>query len=152
MGIKKIITEKNEEVEKNLPDFHLEEEGKTYKLYKTSQDYKYFTLIESLDNSVCKKKAEEIKTDTNSYVFKTESPCNATLSTSIPYYPGFKVFVDGEEKPFHFVNYGFDGVDISSGSHRVEIKYIPRIYYIGGVISLIGITVLIGWFYYERKP
>ncbi|OGG12756.1 hypothetical protein A3D77_06895 [Candidatus Gottesmanbacteria bacterium RIFCSPHIGHO2_02_FULL_39_11] len=152
LGIKKIITEKNEEVEKNLPDFHLEEEGKTYKLYKTSQDYKYFTLIESLDNSVCKKKAEEIKTDTNSYVFKTESPCNATLSTSIPYYPGFKVFVDGEEKPFHFVNSGFDGVDISSGSHRVEIKYIPRIYYIGGVISLIGITGLIGWFYYERKP
>lgn len=151
LGINEIVAEKGAEVAKNLPDFYLAGEGKTYNLYKTSNDYKYYSLLNNSDKSGCGEKAGMIQSSLNSYVFKTESGCDSIFATSIPFYPGWKVFVDSKEKPFYFINSSFDGVSIPSGSHQIEIKYIPSIYYLAVLVSLMGLLGFTGFIYYQRR-
>lgn len=59
------------------------------------------------------------------------------------FHPGWKVFVDGEERVVRRANYLFRGVELPAGAHMVEFVYDPVSFKIGLVISLCTIALLV---------
>jgi len=57
------------------------------------------------------------------------------------FYPGWKAFVDGKEKPVYRVNGAFRGVFISSTDKFVTFKYRPASFIIGLFISLVSLGI-----------
>ncbi len=55
------------------------------------------------------------------------------------YYPGWKVYVDGKEKPILRADFFFRGVLLPAGDHVVEYRYEPRSFRIGLGISLVSL-------------
>ena len=68
------------------------------------------------------------------------------LFMSETYYPGWKVYIDGNESAIYRANYAFRAVPLNPGNHRVVFVYKPLSVILGGVITLVGIvaTVLLG--------
>jgi uncharacterized membrane protein YfhO len=60
------------------------------------------------------------------------------LFFSIPYDPGWKVKIDGQETDVARVNIGFLGVIIERGEHTVELEYFPRHVASGAVVSVLA--------------
>jgi len=58
------------------------------------------------------------------------------------FYPGWKVFVDGEEREVLRANYFFRGVFLPPGDHQVVFRYEPASFYYGAVISLLTLFLL----------
>jgi len=79
------------------------------------------------------------------------------LFMSETYYPGWKVYIDGNEGAIYRANYAFRAVPLNPGNHRVVFAYKPLSVILGGIITLVGIiaTVLIGTLFsnsYDRLP
>jgi hypothetical protein len=58
------------------------------------------------------------------------------LVLSDTYYPGWRAYVDGEEKEILRANYAFRAVPLESGQHTVLFKYEPPSFKVGLAISL----------------
>jgi len=71
------------------------------------------------------------------------------------FYPGWHVYVDGEEKEILRANLFFRGVPLSPGESLVEFRYEPRSFRIGLAISLaslFGVTVgTVSFLVFRRK-
>jgi len=65
------------------------------------------------------------------------------LVLSDTYYPGWRAYVDGEEKEILRANYAFRAVPLESGQHTVLFKYNPLSFKVGLVISLATWGVII---------
>ncbi len=66
------------------------------------------------------------------------------LYTSIPYYKGFQVYVDGDKTDITgLANDAFIGVELTAGEHTVELKYIPYGLVIGCILSCAGLCIVI---------
>ncbi len=59
-------------------------------------------------------------------------------------YPGWKAFVDGQERPILRVGRLFRGVEVREGESRLEMVYEPRPFRVGAAISLLGLVVTFG--------
>jgi hypothetical protein len=66
------------------------------------------------------------------------------LVSSEAFYPGWDSFVDGEPAETLRVNTAFRGVAVPAGRHRVTMKYVPRSFVAGLVLSgvALGVTLL----------
>ena len=64
------------------------------------------------------------------------------LVLSETYYPGWKVYVDGEEKKILKANFAFRAVPLSAGQHEIEFIYDPLSFKVGLVITLLTIACL----------
>ena len=65
------------------------------------------------------------------------------LVLSDTYYPGWRAYVDGEEKEILRANYAFRAVPLESGQHTVLFKYNPPSFKVGLAISLATWGVII---------
>lgn len=61
------------------------------------------------------------------------------------FYPGWRVYVNGEEKEILRANLFFRGVVLSPGEQLVEFRYQPRSFTIGLVISLVVLSGVVVW-------
>ncbi|MDH4135954.1 MAG: YfhO family protein [Anaerolineae bacterium] len=59
------------------------------------------------------------------------------LVLSDTYYPGWRAYVDGEEKEVLRANYAFRAIPLKSGRHTVIFKYDPLSFKMGFAISLV---------------
>ena len=74
------------------------------------------------------------------------------MMTSIPYSEGWKVKVDGKDVPVTKAWNSFISFPITSGQHRVEFVFSQKGIFMGGILSLISITILcIDRRYYQKK-
>ena len=64
------------------------------------------------------------------------------LYTSIPYYKGFKVYVDGKKTDIIKIENTMCGVSLAAGNHKVEFRYIPYGLKLGIILSIIGLAIL----------
>jgi uncharacterized membrane protein YfhO len=74
---------------------------------------------------------------------KVETESDGLLFISDTYYPGWKVFVDGNEQELLRANYTFRTVKIPKGKHLVEMVYKPESFRIGLIITLLSFVILI---------
>ena len=66
------------------------------------------------------------------------------------YYPGWRVYVDGEERQILRANLFFRAVEVPPGNHQVEFRYEPLSFTIGLVVSLLSLSSLGVWILYQR--
>lgn len=67
---------------------------------------------------------------------------NGFMVISEIYYPaGWEAFIDGKETKIYPVNHILRGIIVPQGDHLIEMKFMPKSYYISKNISLIGIII-----------
>jgi hypothetical protein len=64
--------------------------------------------------------------NTHSASFVVSNQCDGYLVFSEPFYPGWRVYVDGERTPILRANYAFSAVFLKAGEHEVERRYRPN--------------------------
>ncbi|MFD1256973.1 YfhO family protein [Mucilaginibacter terrae] len=88
------------------------------------------------------------------YETGSQTPQTAVFS-EIYYDKGWKMLIDGEERPFFRVDYLLRAAEIPVGNHKIEFIFHPTSYYAGEGISLAGSVLLVlmlgGAFYMESK-
>jgi len=79
-----------------------------------------------------------------SYSFQVEATVSAELQVNTLYFPGWKVFVDGEETAVHFEN-GLINFQIPEGKHIIEVEFKETpIRTLANRISFLSLLFLIG--------
>ncbi len=73
---------------------------------------------------------------------RVKAEADSLLYTSIPYYRGFKVYVDGEEKELVSIAGAMCGVEVSAGEHEIVFRYFPYGLKTGIALSLAGLILL----------
>ena len=65
---------------------------------------------------------------------------------------GWKIYIDGKRvDKIHKTNIGFIGIDITEGSHDVELQYRPVGFLLGMTLSVLGVIVTVGVEIANRK-
>jgi hypothetical protein len=75
--------------------------------------------------------------------------------SEIYYDKGWKMYLDGVEKPYFRADYVLRAAQLPAGNHKIEFKFHPASYYTGEQISLAGSIIMIlalgGAVYAETK-
>ena len=74
---------------------------------------------------------------------RTSSETAGILVLSENYFPGWRVYVDGQAAELLRVNYDLRGVSLPQGEHAVSFVYRPASVVIGLVVSLLTLAVLL---------
>lgn len=75
----------------------------------------------------------------NSMKLKVENDNAGLLVTAEQYYPGWKVYVDGNKATVSEVNYAYRGVWLEPGDHIVEFKFMPPLFVFGLFLALLSL-------------
>jgi hypothetical protein len=67
------------------------------------------------------------------------------------YYPGWMGKVDGNRSPVYRANYLFRAIYVPPGRHEVEFIYRPMSFYVGLVLSLLGLAVMAVCIAFSRR-
>ena len=81
----------------------------------------------------------------NSITLSVNTDRPRILVLSETYYPGWKVYVDGQEKKILKANFAFRAVPLSAGQHEVRFIYAPWTFKIGLYITLLTIISLLSF-------
>lgn len=73
----------------------------------------------------------------------TDAPGLLVLSDS--HYPGWRAYVDGEERPILPTDLALRGVYLEAGDHTVRFAYAPRSFRLGVLLTLLSAGVLGAW-------
>lgn len=73
------------------------------------------------------------------------------MMTSIPYDPGWKVFVDGVETDITEVKDTFLGVELTPGTHTIELRFMPQGLVLGGLITVLSLLMLLAIWLITRR-
>ena len=97
------------------------------------------------------KKIDHIKYEDDNRIhieLTAESPGILVVSESS--YPGWKVFVNGQEKECLWLNLLFQGVEIEKGKHEIDFVYRPKYFGVFLLISLSSLALFfLSWFFYR---
>jgi uncharacterized membrane protein YfhO len=76
--------------------------------------------------------------------YEYSSDKNVVAVFSEIWYPkGWKMYIDGQEKPYFRANYLLRAAVLPGGNHKIEWKFEPQSYILGEKISLIGSILLV---------
>ncbi|MEK7141811.1 MAG: YfhO family protein [Patescibacteria group bacterium] len=122
------------------PRFRLirEDVVRDYRLYENTTVLPRFYFADNKEGRV-----EIEKYSPNEIILSTQSTVGATLMSSEMYYPGWEGFVDGNKVDVIKVNNTFRALFVPAGPHTVLYRYNPRIFAIGGVITLITVGIMV---------
>ncbi len=76
------------------------------------------------------------------WLIRTESETPALLVLAETAYPGWRVTVDGQEARPLTAYTTLKGVCVPAGDHEVVWQYVPRVYQVGGVITLLALGLV----------
>lgn len=76
---------------------------------------------------------------------------NGLLMIAIPYQEGWELYVDGEKRDYINCDYGFIGVELKKGSYNISVKYHIPFLKEGGVISFLGMLLLVIFVILQKK-
>lgn len=76
---------------------------------------------------------------------------NGVMMTSIPYDPGWSVWVDGVQMETQEVKECFLGVRLTEGTHEIVLRYFPQGLKAGMLLTAISILVIAGLYLLEQK-
>lgn len=132
------------------------EQGDLYFFKKT--DYFYTLDVSAFESAIEKLRASNYIIDEDSTeshltgTISTNKPAQ-TIQTTIPYDAGWRIFVDGKEvETYATLGDTLMAFDITdAGEHTVEMKYMPKIYVIGGIVSAISVAAFVAVSVFECK-
>lgn len=75
----------------------------------------------------------------------------ALIATSQPAIPGWRLWIDGEERPPSRVNGAFLGIPVPPGRHRLELHYAPQSWRLGCGLFFLGSVGWIGLIWRSRR-
>jgi hypothetical protein len=107
---------------------------------------KYTNLInkESISNIPPSGQIKMTSYSPDTLIYESNSPkTNIAVFSEIYYNKGWKMFVDGIEKPYFSVNYILRGAQIAAGKHKIEFIFHPASYYVGEKISFAASLLLV---------
>lgn len=81
--------------------------------------------------------------DLNKITISVETDKNGILVLSEVFYPAWKVYVDGVEKPILRCDYSLRGVEVEKGKHVVKFSYEDKDFKLGLVLSISGLGFVI---------
>ena len=93
---------------------------------------------ERLNNSL-----ENIEVFNDKVTMVSRSNEDHHVYTSITYDEGWTLKIDGVEKEFYKVNFGFIGFDVESGCHEIEFTYNAPLCYEGIVLSAMSLVIFV---------
>lgn len=95
----------------------------------------------------------EKSTDDHIFGTLTTHESNKTILTTIPYDAGWRVYVDGERvETYKIMGDTLMAFDIeNAGEHSIELRYMPDIYVITGIISAVSTVIFIVLIVIDRK-
>ena len=73
------------------------------------------------------------------------------MMTSIPYDPGWKIFVDGVETDITEVKDTFLAVELTPGTHTIELRFMPQGLVLGGLITVLSLVMLLAIWLITRR-
>ena len=73
------------------------------------------------------------------------------MMTSIPYDPGWKIFVDGVETDITEVKDTFLGVALTPGTHTIELRFMPQGLALGALITVLSLVMLLAIWLITRR-
>ena len=122
----------------------------------TFDDIKIYAIpMDIYDDNAAKLKDNRYQIDEfdDTYVDGTvDMADDGLLYLSIIDTPGWHVYVDGEEtEKIKNTNIAFTGVEISSGHHRVELKYKYPGMNIAYLITVMGVLIMLGIILYKNR-
>lgn len=87
----------------------------------------------------------------NRVILEVESDSPGSVVLNDTYYPGWKVFVDGKEKPLLKANSVMRAIFVEGGRHKIEFSYgLPISVRFGLIISLISLCVVISFIFFDK--
>ena len=118
----------------------------TMKLYSLNQETidKYYEKINQSVFDLEKFEDRDIKGSVNAAE-------DGILYMSVPYFKGFKVYVDGKQADIVKVGGAMLGVRISAGEHDIHITYRTYGLVLGGILSCIGVLMVLAYVIVSRK-
>ncbi len=75
---------------------------------------------------------------------RVESNQPRYLATSEVNYPGWRAWMDGQERPISMTNVAFRGLPVPAGNHEIVFRFLPRILVWSAGVSALACLVL-GW-------
>lgn len=84
-------------------------------------------------------------------LYKTRTDGTGVLVLAQIFYPGWKVFIDGNEQKILRVNHALSGVVVPEGEHDVAYYYWPESFVFGIYLSIIGIVLLLSYAWIIKK-
>lgn len=76
---------------------------------------------------------------------------DGTFMFSIPFDKGWSLYIDGKKAETYPIANALLGADITQGSHKVQLTYIPVNLIKGCIITILSILILIGLYILKRK-
>lgn len=139
--VRNIINYKNErDMEEDLVAKQIDLQNSVLLLEK---DFKQISLDFDKDcNEQLNDKIHILERKSNLIILNSQSECPGILTTGELNYPGWRAKVDGKPTKIFLSNIAFRSLYLPKGEHKVEFYYHPRIYYIGGAISLTSILII----------
>ncbi|MGI4726962.1 MAG: YfhO family protein [Janthinobacterium lividum] len=108
-------------------------------------DKKFQSAIDTKQNAIDQKATITLTSyEPEHLVYQTGSTTNQVAVFSEIYYnEGWKMQIDGVEKPYFRADYLLRAAQIPVGNHKIEFIFHPNSYYTGEAISLIGSILLV---------
>jgi len=95
---------------------------------------------------------KKITSNNYSAMFSVSNSCDGHLVFSEPFYPGWRIYVDGKPTPILRANLAFSAIFLQAGEHEVKRSYRPNSLLLGILssvlfCSLLGLVTYKGWFF-----
>jgi hypothetical protein len=82
----------------------------------------------------------------NRYAFRAELPRAGFVLVNEIFYPGWEATVDGQSAEILRAGHIFRALALPAGSHRIEMRFRPRHFWLGAAVSLLTLITLL-WFF-----
>ena len=87
---------------------------------------------------------EFISESNNRLRLRVKASENTFLVLSDTYFPGWKVYVDGNKGEIYRANYTFRAVPLNAGIHKIEFAYDPISFKLGAIVTFLAIMGCVG--------
>lgn len=106
--------------------------------------YKYNDSVMDKVDETLRRSTLTVEKITDTHVYgNITTDKDGILYTSIPYYRGFNVYIDGEKSNITKIGNTMCGVRLTEGRHEVEFRYIPYGLRCGIMLSVLGLVTML---------
>jgi len=98
---------------------------------------------EPLQATSCTGSEAQISSETTATLTLDVHACgDGYLVLTNSHYPGWRAEIDGTEASIHRADYALQAIRISSGHHQVALRYRPRSFQLGAILSILALLTI----------